>query len=141
MHSGRHAWWQQCTRRQTLSEPPYLLQGPAAPHQGEGKKRRGTSREQVGAGEKKKLRHFRKSSSRQLINSKKRQGSRTGHHLPLWFLPMLSPVTPIREGKRKECNIIHANVPDLQQAGTPCSLMCMAQRQERIAAFFASMRN
>lgn len=53
---------------QPLSEPPYLLQGPAAPHQGEGKKRQGTSREPEGGGEKKKLRNFRKSSSRQLIN-------------------------------------------------------------------------
>lgn len=55
--------------RQSLSKPPYLLQGLAAPHQGEGKKRRGTSKEQVGAGEKK-SRDFSKSFSRQLLNKR-----------------------------------------------------------------------
>lgn len=50
-------------------------------------------------------------------------------------------MTSIREGKRKEGNIIPANVPELKQAGASCFPTCMARRQERIAAFFASTRN
>lgn len=50
-------------------------------------------------------------------------------------------MTPVREEKRKEGSIIPANVPELKQLGAPCFPMCMGWRQERTAAFFASMRN
>lgn len=94
-----------------------------------------------GSGKKKKLRDFRKSSSRQLINKK------SGRIIELdTFYPSSScicgpSVTLIREGKRKGGNIIPVNRPELKQAGAPCLPTCRAQKQERIAAFFASMTN
>lgn len=44
-------------------------------------------------------------------------------------------------GKGKGSCIIPVDVPELKQGGAPCFPKCMAQRQERIAAFFASTSN